>query len=76
MRDVSANPVGMGPLTAGLAIFAAGLLPLAAMHGGPEKLFAAPAALATLQILVLLTVYQHCPHSIEAWQSANGQDRV
>ena len=59
----------MGPLIVGLAIFADGL-PFAPSVG-PAKLCAAPATLATLQILVLLTVFQHCPASIQAWQSSN-----
>lgn len=60
--------LGMGPLIVGLAIFADGL-PLAPSVQ-PAKLCAAPATLAILQILVLLTLFQHCPASIQAWQSS------
>lgn len=66
--------LGMGPLIVGLAIFADGL-PFAPSVG-PAKLCAAPATLATFQILVLLTVFQHCPASIQAWQSSNSSGQV
>jgi hypothetical protein len=72
--DSSFLEPGMGPLIVGLAIFADGL-PFAPSVG-PAKLCAAPATLATFQILVLLTVFQHCPASIQAWQSSNSSGQV
>ncbi|CAK9118513.1 unnamed protein product [Durusdinium trenchii] len=53
---------GMGPLIASLAIFAHGLL-----MKKDEALCTTPGALASLQIFALLTVFRHCPSSVEAW---------
>ena len=57
--------LGMGPFIAGLMIFAHGVLGVSHLY----KLCATPAALASLQVLSLLTLWQLCPSSVEEWSS-------
>ncbi|CAE7629431.1 ggs [Symbiodinium sp. CCMP2456] len=64
--------LGMGPFIAGLMIFAHGAL--GASHASPYKLCAAPAALASLQVLSLLTLWQLCPSSVEEWPGPSSSD--
>ena len=60
--------LGMGP-------FIAGLMAFGASHTSQYKLCAAPAALASLQVLSLLTLWSGlCPSSVEEWPGPPSSD--